>query len=106
MATFQVLLWDGIPAGVKATDDAGSVREELSPRFQAAIDNAAMATDRTDGSAYLKGWEWSEADERPGSAAVVAREVAVELEETHPPTELRRLSRDIIERGRESGTSD
>ena len=50
MATYQILYWDEIPVGVKATKDGrrGRVRKHLSGRFQIAVDMVATATGRTD----------------------------------------------------------
>jgi len=41
MAQYQILYWRHIPLGVKATDLNGTVRENLPPRFQEAIDRLA-----------------------------------------------------------------
>ena len=41
MARYQILYWEHIPLGVKATDVNGTVRENLPARFQQAVEDAA-----------------------------------------------------------------
>lgn len=98
MATYQVLRWGDIPAGVKAREDGGEVREQLPIRFQQAIDAVATATGRVANDTYLAGWTWDEPTERPGTAADVARAVAQELEAQLPADALRNLKEDMVER--------
>ena len=40
MARYQILYWEHIPLGVKATDVNGTVRENLPTRFQEAVERA------------------------------------------------------------------
>ena len=58
MATYQILYWDEIPVGVKATRDGrrGRVRKHLSNRFQMAVDSVATITGRSDEEAKMAGW--------------------------------------------------
>lgn len=79
MAKYQVLYWYDIPIQIKAKDDAGRHSKELPPRFQRAIDKAAMAADLTGTDAYLDGFRWSKARERDGSAEEVVEAVAADL---------------------------
>jgi hypothetical protein len=61
-----------------------TVKSELAPRFQEAIDEAAMRLGDTGADAYLAGWgrsPWTAADGTP--AEVLAR-VAAELEAEWP----------------------
>lgn len=80
MTTYQILYWHGIPVQVRAGGRRDRVSRELPPRFQAAIDSAAMAAGLTGTDAYLVGFAWSEPQEREGSPAEVAAAVATELE--------------------------
>lgn len=90
------MTWNGIPTGVRATDPDGQVRVELSPRFQAVIDDIATRTGRTEGEDYLADWEWSALEERPGPAGDVAEAVATELEELYPAGRLAELRRELL----------
>jgi hypothetical protein len=80
MATYQIIAWRGIPAVVEARDGSATVTRELSERFQALIDSAAMQLDLEASDAYLTEWSRGEAEERAGSAEEVAEAVATELE--------------------------
>jgi len=80
MAHYRVMSWRGIPAQVKATDEAGDpVSLSLPPFFQQEIDRVAMAEDLVGTDEYLDAWEWSAVMERPGEAGAVAQEVATEI---------------------------
>ena len=60
------------------------VKAELAPRFQEAIDEAAMRLGDTGADAYLDGWErsgWTEAD---GTPAEVLDRVTAQLDAEWP----------------------
>jgi Virulence factor len=80
MATYSILSWKDIPSVVEATDANGTVKVQLSERFQALIDSVAMQLGMAGTDAYLEQWEHSTDKERPGSAREVADAVAAELE--------------------------
>jgi hypothetical protein len=84
MAQYQVLYWRHIPLGVKASDLEGTVRENLPPRFQEAIDQLATQDGETSTSAYTSMFRWSAPQERDGTAAEVAKAVAAELSARWP----------------------
>ena len=84
MAQYQILYWRYIPLGVKATDINGTVRENLPPRFQEAIDRLAMKDGETSTSAYTSMFRWGSPQEREGSAAEVAKAVVAELDAQWP----------------------
>jgi hypothetical protein len=65
---------------VQAVDSSGSVKVQLSDRFQALIDAVAMQEGLVGSDAYLEQWEQGEAVERPGTARDVLAEVAADLE--------------------------
>jgi hypothetical protein len=89
MATYQILSWHGIPLQVRARDAAGRAGAQLPPRFQEAVDRAAMAAGLTDSDAYTAGFTWGDALEREGSARDVAAAVAAELDALHPDLDWR-----------------
>jgi hypothetical protein len=86
-----VICWRDIPAQVTATDGTRSARAALDPRFQLAIDEAAMRAGLSDSDDYLAEWR---RDTR-ACGENLEREVADEaarLEESFPPDELDRLA--------------
>jgi hypothetical protein len=85
MAKYQVLYWRHIPLGVKAWDMDGTVRENLPPRFQEAVDKASLqASGQTSGPAFTTMFRWSKEAEKDGSAAEVVKSVVGELEAQWP----------------------
>jgi hypothetical protein len=80
VATYRIVAWRGIPAGVEARDAAGAVTRSLSERFQMLIDAAAVQLGLHESDAYLEQWAAGEDAERAGSAEEVAAAVAAELE--------------------------
>jgi len=91
VATYQIMFWHDIPRQIKAKDQSGTVKRVLPPRFQKAIDSAALAARKTDRDAYLNGWRWGPKEERPGRAADVAEALLAELDEAYPKDRLREM---------------
>ena len=56
MAKLISIYWRDIPAQVIGRAGRGKVRRELHPRFQQAIDRAAMRAGRGSSDAYLEDW--------------------------------------------------
>ncbi len=83
MTSYQVLYWHDIPLQVRAGERRARVSVALSPRFQEAVDSAAMAAGLTGTDGYLAGFAWGAAAARDGSPAEVAAAVAAELEARH-----------------------
>lgn len=76
--------WRDLPSMVAARGDDGIVKSELAPRFQEAIDEAAMRLGDTGADDYLAGWErspWTEAD---GTPSEVLDRVAAALDAEWP----------------------
>ena len=84
MASYRIIAWKDIPASVEARDGADSVTLQLSERFQALIDSAAMQLGIHESDAYIEQWTRGEAQERPGSAQEVADAVVADLETRFP----------------------
>jgi hypothetical protein len=80
MARWEILTWQDIPAAVEVQDDDGQVTLELSERFQALIDSAAMQQGLEGSEAYLEQWRKVPGGERPGPAREVGPAVVAELE--------------------------
>ena len=84
MATYQILYWHDIPVQVRARDVRQRASQPLSDRFQDAIDRAAVAAGLVGSDEYTDTFQWSEPEERDGSAESVAATVAAELEARYP----------------------
>lgn len=82
MARYQILYWEYIPLGVKATDVNGTVRENLPARFQEAVENASSRAGHDSAAAYTSMFKWGKEMERDGTAREVATTVAQELDES------------------------
>lgn len=80
MATYRVLYWQEIPAQIRAEDDEDDVSVQLSPRFQDHIDAVASERNLQNADDYLAQWNWSDDQERDGTAQEVAEAVKAELE--------------------------
>jgi len=65
---------------VEARDDSNTKKTQLSDRFQALIDEAAMRRELAGTDAYLEEWNKSPTEEREGSAEDVVKEVAEQIE--------------------------
>jgi hypothetical protein len=80
MAKYSVLCWKDIPTVVKAEDGRGEVSLQLDSRFQEKIDRLAMQQGLAGTDDYLEQWQWSEPQQRTGSAQEVAESLKSELE--------------------------
>jgi hypothetical protein len=83
---YQVTYWRQLPSLVVARERDQVAKAPLAPRFQGAIDEAAMRLGDIGSEDYLAGWrrgDWTVAEGEP--AEVVGR-VAAELEEAWPPS--------------------
>jgi len=80
MADYTVLYWQDIPSMVEARDESGKKKVQLSARFQALIDKAAMRRGLVGTDAYIEQWRRSAGEARDGSADEVAEAVAAEFE--------------------------
>lgn len=84
MTEFQVTRWRELPSMVAARAGDEIVKAELAPRFQEAIDEAAMRLGDTGADEYLAGWDrspWTAAD---GSPPEVLDRVVAELDSEWP----------------------
>jgi hypothetical protein len=85
---YQVTSWRDLPSLVVARDDEHTTKSPLAPRFQAAIDEAAMRLGETGSDDYLAGWTRSAWTPAEGSGTEVAERVVAELEGAWPPQRL------------------
>jgi FAD/FMN-containing dehydrogenase len=85
---YQVTSWRDLPSLVVAREGESTVKAPLAPRFQEAIDEAAMRLGETESGSYLDGWtrgEWTAAE---GDGHQVCDRVVAELEEQWPAQRL------------------
>ena len=83
--TYQIVYWRDIPAQIKLRSENGRLARSLSPRFQEAIDAAAMRANATGTDAYLE--EWRTSPPQHGEVTLKAS-----------PTSWRRSSKRLIRR--------
>ncbi|HEY1499932.1 MAG TPA: virulence factor [Acidobacteriaceae bacterium] len=80
MATYKVLCWQEVPTQIRAEDDDEDVIVMLDGKFMLKVDILAAKRGLQAADDYLAQWEWSEEEEREGSAREVAEAVRAELE--------------------------
>ena len=80
MTSYQILYWHTIPMQVRAGGRHNRVSKELAPRFQEAVDSAAMLAGLTGTDAYLDGFSWGDVQGREGTPEAVAAAIVAELE--------------------------
>ncbi len=73
--------WRDLPSLVVARDADVVTKSPLAPRFQEAIDEAAIRLGETSGDDYLAGWTRGEWTPAPGGPAEVCDRVVADLEE-------------------------
>jgi hypothetical protein len=84
MTEYQVTRWRELPSMVTAREGDETAKVQLAPRFQEAIDEAAMRLGDTGATDYLEGWArtpWTGAE---GAPAEVLDRVTAELDAEWP----------------------
>jgi hypothetical protein len=90
--TYQIVYWRDIPAQIKLRSESGRLARSLSPRFQEAIDAAAMRANTTGTDAYLEEWRTTPPQQGEGDPERVADVLAAELEAAYPEERLDKLA--------------
>lgn len=80
--------WRDLPSLVVAREGDDVTKTPLAPRFQEAIDEAAMRLGETGSDAYLAGWRRGDWTPQDGTAAEVADRVVADLETQWSPERL------------------
>lgn len=80
MATYKILCWQEIPSQIAAQDDDNEVSVPLADKFMELIEAAAMSRGLAGSDDYLAQWNWSDSQDRDGTAEEVARALKAELE--------------------------
>ena len=81
MATYQILYWQEIPSFVEARDGDEVKKVQLSDRFQALIDEAAMRRKIAGTYVYLEEWNKGKQVEQDGNVEDIANTVTQKIEE-------------------------
>lgn len=90
MTEYQVTLWRELPSMVAARTGDEAVKAQLPPRFQEAIDEAAMRLGDTGADDYLAGWTRSPWTAATGTPAEVLDRVIAELDVEWPVSRVAR----------------
>ena len=93
MAKLIVISWRDIPSQVIVKRGRDSAKAQLSPRFQKAIDRAAMRAGKGSSDAYLADWRRAAPRECSDDIETEAVAEAVRLETRYSNDDLTRLVR-------------
>ena len=88
MTEYQVTRWRELPSMVAARAGDQVVKAVLAPRFQEAVDEAAMRLGETGADDYLAGWDRSPWTPAEGTPAEVLDRVTAELDDEWPADRL------------------
>jgi len=91
MATLTVLYWRDIPAQIVVKAGRQSAKRQLTPRFQEAIDAAAMRAGLAGTDDYLSAWRRGRASDCGDDIEAAADSAAEQAENDYPQTRLRTL---------------
>jgi 5-methyltetrahydrofolate--homocysteine methyltransferase len=92
MSEYQITYWRDIPSMVTAREGRrNTAKAELPPRFQVAIDEAAMRLKLVGTDEYMEEWRRGEWQERDGAPDEVARAVIAELESAFSAARIREI---------------
>lgn len=80
MATYRILYWQEVPSQIKVEDASDDVTVQLPDRFQQRIDELAAERGLSGSDDYLAQWQWSDEQDREGTAQEVANALTAELE--------------------------
>jgi hypothetical protein len=85
MAEYQITYWRELPSLVIAREGDVQAKTQLPPRFQEAIDEAAMRLGDVSSGDYLDGWRRDDWVPGQGAPSELAAEVVARLEAQWPP---------------------
>jgi hypothetical protein len=88
---YQIIYWRDIPAQVKARSGAVRSAREFSPRFQEAIDTAAMVSGAAGTDEYLSAWRTSEWQSAEGDVEQLLDHIVSRLESEYTEERLSAL---------------
>jgi hypothetical protein len=93
MASLIIISWRDIPAQVNVKRARETVRVRLSPRFQEAVDRAAMRAGRGTSDAYIADWKRSEPRPCGDDLQAEAAAEAARIEARYSDEDLEKLIR-------------
>jgi Virulence factor len=93
MATLTIISWRDIPAQVIAKRGRETAKVQLSPRFQEAVDRAAMRAGKGSSDAYLADWKRSDPRQCGENIQAEVAAEAAKLEARYTDEDLERLIR-------------
>ena len=93
MGKLILISWRDIPSQVVVKRGRETARVQLSPRFQEAVDRAAMRAGRGSSDAYLADWKRSEPRACGNDLEAEAHAEAARLEACYSDADLDRLIR-------------
>jgi hypothetical protein len=94
MTRYRILYWKHIPQSIIVEGEGRTVKKQLSPRIQNAIDAYAMAAGLTSIGEYSREFKRGEWIERPGAPEEVAEAVLAELETEFAKIEIPRREKE------------
>ena len=92
MARLTITYWRDIPSALSVREGRLEEKRLLSPRFQEAIDLAAMRTGAIGTDAYLAEWRRGAATEVSGALATAAEAAAAAIESRYDDATLKKLT--------------
>jgi Virulence factor len=81
MSEYQITYWRELPSLVVAREGDVQSKIQLAPRFQEAIDEAAMRLGDVSSGDYLEGWRRDEWTAGEGAPSELAGQIVARLEE-------------------------
>lgn len=90
--TYQIVYWRDIPAQIRVKSGNQRTNRQLSPRFQEAIDAAAMHAQATKTDDYLADWHTTEWQHIDGDADFLIEQLAAQIENEYTPERLKMLT--------------
>jgi hypothetical protein len=88
---YQVVYWRDIPAQIKLRAGRDRRSYSLPPRFQEAIDEAAMLSRATSTDAYLEDWRTSDWKPIDGEPDQLATDLLAAIEADYSPERLKTI---------------
>ena len=93
MAKLILISWRDVPSQVIVKIGRETVRKQLSPRFQEAVDRAAMRAGRGSSDAYIADWKRSDPRECDNDLEAEASAEIARLEAQYTDADLGQLIR-------------
>jgi hypothetical protein len=88
VSEYQITSWRELPSMVTAREGDDVAKVPMPPRFQEAIDEAAMRLGETSSDDYLAGWDRGPWLPGEGDPATLAAQVAADLDAHWTPDAL------------------